>query len=558
MPLDYEFIPNFTDATPRRGINPKYLQDLTEPLIILHQAMRKGGKGVSVFGKASQLRSEGMLIAHLWGARSNENLYWAINKNCKEKYQKMELILKGFYEDIPSLKEWSLSNGLTEEEYNFYLDLLIKEKMIKADNEDYSISVHGIKLIEKKLLHCNCFKAHEILWVVPEYIEFIQDTLDRFNGVFFKDIDEYNEYFMGISFEDEELLDQGVLPKPEHMQPIPLIKIAKITPPTTGQRKGIFRKQFMKILLQARAEHRVLVMNPSMFEGQLDKFETLAEMIKMIPDIMNKSGHFSPLPKSEIKSVWDESHHKLCIILNELRSVAPSNKLSPEAKSGISKKAIVDFIPEARHYKTWFLGDYQNPEDLYGGVRYQVNYFVIKRASSKLLGKDWEWLYEKILQDREKLRYYNFKNLPEKHPRVMNFLDQKRPIISELPDNLEYVTNINNDIILVKSPVPDFHLKASLEDFKTDTGIQWRVVDKLVPVEKKSVTEKLPKVDKKSLRIKLAKKLHQMYDIDGMDWKEIEKMMKTDEIFAPLNIAGKSAKYFSSWLALNKKFLESK
>lgn len=557
--IDPNFKPSFNKATPLKGIPDNFIEDLSEPLIVLHQGARKGGKGVSVFGKAVRLKKKGVLIEHVWSARSNENLYWMINKNCRDKYKKMKIILNGFKERIESLKKWSLDNGLTEKEYDFYIDILVEEKMIRRKDKSMRITSLGLDLIEGRLLHCECHNRHKVLWVVPDYVEFVEETVWRFNGWMFKDLEEYKSLLRTseITKEEKKMLLDGRLPKPEHLRPDPILKIVKITPPLTALKQQVFQNQYLHIMLQARAERRVIVMNPSMFEGKVDKFVTIAEIVNLHQFIMNKSGHFMPKDKKDIHDVYDESWHKACIVINELRSVAPSSKLSPEAKSGLSKKAIVDFIPEARHYKTWFLADLQQPDDLYGGVRFQTNYFVIKRASAKLLGEDWNWLFDQIDNQRKQIHYHEFPSLPIKHPRVQTILDRKRPIVSELPDNLEYVTNINNDIILQQSPLPDFHLKTSLEDFRKDSGLVWYVNQKIKPNESEdSDVIKTPKINKKAIKVDLATVLKYKYEVEKKEWDVIEKEVKVMDKFNILGLDNKDWKYFSNWYGRNKELAE--
>ena len=84
-----------------------------------------------------------------------------------------------------------------------------------------------------------------------------------------------------------------------------------------------------------------------------------------------------------VKGYISEKEYKeqIAIVINELRSVVPSSKMHGEKYASSSKKAIFDYIPEARHFSTWFLGDYQDPEDLYGGVKKQANNVHVKRGS---------------------------------------------------------------------------------------------------------------------------------------------------------------------------------
>jgi len=399
-----DFIPKFRPRFPEKFSDGKWL-DFDEPQVILVQGSRGSGKGVAVDAIAEKLYKEGHLILHIWGARSFENVYWAINKNCGKHYQKMKKLLEGFTVEKTTMKQWAKQNGFSDDEREYYLQLMINSGLITISGEKkYSIAESGFEWLKGFSLHCKCNKAYPILWIVPDYIDIDQESLDRFNGGYWKDFEEYSRCLKEITPEEKELLNQGKLKKPECFQPEPLIKVRQITIPTSQQRKEVFRVQFTEIVIDARKEHRVVVMNPAIYEGSSDKFEVFTEIFRMIPFLMNKSGHFTPLTESDVgkaRKYWtkkQKSWHKVSIIINELRSVAPSSKMHGEKSVSPSKKAIFDYIPEARHYKTWFVGDYQNPEDLYAGVRYQANLTIIKQASRNILGDKWTWLFDKMLK----------------------------------------------------------------------------------------------------------------------------------------------------------------
>jgi len=57
--------------------------------------MRAERKGVVVDIIAKELHKQGLNIWHIWEARSFENLFWAINKDCKKKYVVLRTILSG-------------------------------------------------------------------------------------------------------------------------------------------------------------------------------------------------------------------------------------------------------------------------------------------------------------------------------------------------------------------------------------------------------------------------------------------------------------------------------
>lgn len=521
-----DFIPQFKPRLPGKLANQPWLST-KEPQVILVQGMRGAGKGVTVDNIAEKLYTEGFLILHIWAARSFENLYWAICKNCNIKYDQWKKEYEANYRiENPNFKD-KISFGL----------------------------------------HCKCHKAYPILWVVPDYIKIVQETLDRFNGAYWSGIEEFNtSYWNGENLRNShellpnqrKILSEGNLKKPVNLIHNPLIVVRQITTPTSAQRREIFCEQFTNIVLEAREQHRIVVMNPAIFEGQVDKFETLTEIIRMIPNLMNKSGHFKPLTEKQVGkprsewTKWERSYHKVAIVINELRSVAPSNRLSGESKASATKKAIYDFIPEARHNKAWFVGDYQNPDDLFAGVRYQANIVIIKRASKLILGNDWEWLYKKIDFNREGMIKYRFHGEGANDPLIKRCLDYARPRVDDLPDNKGYVTFVNGEIKLETFEMPGFHHKTSMDDFKADTGIDWTVTYEKKPNEVSESTASEVKIIVKKKKIQkeeILKKIDYMVTTEKKSFKQIKDdlvSMESERIIPDLGYKEKSPIYFNN------------
>ena len=548
---EQDFIPQFKSRIPGK-LNSKNWLDFDEPQIHLFQGMRGSGKGGMVDSTAEKLYKQGFLILHIWGARSFENLYWAINKNCRDKYAKMKIIIDSFFmkNHYGGIKSRCASKGLLDTEYQKFLEIVLEQKLItKTEDGKYQLTKLGLDFHNNKLLHCNCRNAYPISWIVPNYVEFDQENLDRFNGFYWKDIKEYKKYFLEISSTDKQKLFEGNLLKPELVRPRPLIKISPITPPTTTQRVESFREEFTKILLEAREEHRVVVMNPAIFEGTKDKFDTLTEIFRMIPYLMKKSGHFKPLTENEVGKSrkywnrWQKSYHKVAIVINELRSVVPSSKMHGEKFASSSKKAIFDYIPEARHFSTWFLGDYQDPEDLYGGVKKQANNVHVKRGSRNILGDDYKWLFDRVERDRLNLarKVYRRRNLEKiehllaierKFPKLQQYLDLRRPYVDNLPDNKAYVTWQNHEFRLETVDLPSFHHKTSLEDFLLDTGITWTIDEKKKPADVKTLSKSEQKqILNKNKKIKdgIFKKIQQLKETEKKSWNQIKDELVSQE-----------------------------
>ncbi len=567
-----DFIPTFRTATPQKLSKQGWI-DANEPQVILFQGMRASGKGVAVDYVAEKLYQQGINIWHIWGARSFENLYWAINKNCHDHYSKMTLIADAFFDETHcgGIGSRCVSKGMLRADYEKYLEILVQQKLIeRVDEKQIRLTKLGNDLHYRKLLHCNCNRAYPIVWIVPNYIEIDQESLDGFNGYYWKDLEEYKEFFLEITTKEKELLLEGKLKKPKEFQPKPLILVRQILPLTNASRKEKFQEQFTKIVLEARKEHRIVILNPAIFEFAQDKFDTLSEIIRMIPYLMNKSGFFKPLTESDVGkqrkywNKWQKSWHKVAIVINELRSVAPSSRLSGERESSKSKKAVFDFIPEARHMKTWFIGDYQNPEDLYAGIRYQANIVVIKRASRNILGNDWAWLFDKIKNDRIgflRKRFHADIERPEdvwkyeKHPKVRQFLDDRRPKIDELPDNKGFVTFPNGEIKLQRFEMPTFHHKTSLEDFQLDSGIKWKVNYTKKPKTETDSGSRLLKSQKEDL----LKKIDYMVVSEKKSFKEVKDelvVLENSGAIPNFGVSEKDPKYFNNMYLKWKKRLK--
>ena len=571
---EIDFVPKFRPREPPKFTDTAWL-DFDEPQVILFQGMRGSGKGVSVESTAEKLYRAGINIWHIWSARSFENLFWMINLNCKEKYDRMKSIAKSFEmkSHQGNLYEKTISQGLiaSRTEYDYYYQIMTDAQMLKYNTERKMIELlpAGIQLLKGQLLHCNCSKSYPVLWAVPDYIEFEQDTVDRFNGMFWENEKEYFKHSIEITTKDRILLNEGKLKKSKEFQPKEMLRIIHFTTPTTEKRKQIFREEFTKIVLEARNESRILIISPAIFEGSLDKFETVAEVFRMIPYLMNKSGHFMPLTEKDVgkeKKYWNKkqrSWHKVAIVVNELRSIVPSSQMHGEKSASTTKKAIFDFIPEARHYKTHFLGDYQSPQDLYKGVRAQSNMVIIKRGSVNILGEDWSWLFDKVKSDRFNLARKQGGRLKEmekiehlwfyerKLPKLKKFLSDRRPYVDSLPDNVGYVTYPNNEYKRESFEMPNFHHKQSSDDFLLVSGLRWKVNKNKKTEETATLTKKEKKESQKQKKV-VKEEIFQKIDFwrkEGKSFTNIKEelvLMQNEGKIPDMGYSDKTSAYFSN------------
>jgi len=518
---------------------------------------------------------EGFNIWHLWGARSLENLYYIINKNCKEKYHNLKIIVDSFYENtFLKLNQICECKGLRKKDFEGWLDLAIQSGLVLKVERGYRLSDKGSDLHHNKLLHCNCYKTIPVSWMVPNYIRIDEESLDRFNGAFWKDRDEYKQHLLEITTDEKFLLQEGKLLKPSYLRPKPLIIIRKITPPTSTQRAEVFREEFIKIALEARDERRIVVMNPAIFEGQLDKFETIAEIFKMMKYLMNSTEHFLPLTEQKVgkaRKYWtkrQKSWHKIAVVINELRSVSPSNTLSGEKDANRSKRAIFDYIPEARHYRNWLLGDLQRPDDVLPTIRHNPNVTIVKNGSRNILGDDWKWLFDstekwqlntasKLLhQDVKTMNYVRFmKKKRQKLERILNM----KPCVDELKKNEGYVCWPNQEYKKVNFYLPSFHHKQSNESFMLDTGIRWQVDTKKKETIAKTLTTKEKKQainNKKKQKDDIFKRIDNWRVVEGKSWPQIKEelvQLQKDGVIPDMGYVHRTPAYFSNEYAKWKK-----
>ena len=566
---------------PKKNADRPWL-DYEEPQIIFFQGMRGAGKSVTVAETTEKLYNKGFLVLHVWGARSLENLYYAINKDCKKHYSKLKIIVDVFFDQSNqgSLRQRCASKGLMGIEYDEYYDSAIHSGLIEKISENkFKVTDKGIKLHRNELLHCNCNRAVPITVMSPDYNEFDQDGVDRFNSNFYRDMKHYSEYNSEITSTDKELLVQGKLRISDHIHKTkPIIKIRKFTTPTSADRKKKFYDEFVQIVLDARKEHRIVVMNPSLFDGEMDKFHTLAEIFRIIPNLMTNSGHFKPLKVSDVgrpKNKWtkyEKNHHRIAIIINEIRSVAPSSNLHGEKDAGISKKAVFSFVPEARQFNTHFLADYQDADDLYAGVKKQANLTIIKRGSRNILGDNYSWLFEKVERDRVNMAMsYCKKNKGKKiaeriggkikflrvvenqYLHLKEYLDYRRPYVDALPDNKAYVVWTNQEIKLITTTLPSWHHRGSTESFLQDTGISWTVNKDKKPEEKQNLTKREKKDVSKNHKKNVAdiiQRITYWRKTEKKSWDDVKHdliILQTDGTIQPMGFEEKLPSVISKW-----------
>src|SRR3990167_2882222 len=349
---------------------------------------RGSGKTTAMEEDAEDYFNEFLSSWWLWGSRSNENVFIAVNRNCKYIWSKS-------FEKIDKALLLAKTNEEIDKLYK------LKEKL-------------------KDRLHCNCSKAYPINWLVPNYYVFkgIEDYNNNWSGREEFELAYDNGWvtrsYDELSVSEKVLLGQRKMKKPKHLIKTDLIRICPFTVPNNAKNKEIFEKEFICYALDARREHRWLIYNPLMSLKE-DKFQFIGYVMEKVkfwvdqyfqPSTPESVAKFrkvtEPVPRdhwTKMEKSWDKIH----MVLAEIRTIAPPHKYSPEQKSNLSKRPIIDTIPELRHFRIWLDGDLQSPDDLNDSVRPMADYVVIKRAGEDLLGKEWSHFYnmiEKLRKDR--------------------------------------------------------------------------------------------------------------------------------------------------------------
>lgn len=288
------------------------------------------------------------------------------------------------------------------------------------------------------------------------------------------------------------------------------------------------------MILEARDTHIPLVHSPSFYpethHGKVQKYTTIAEMMRYLPEIVEKDFHSLRLDKPRDKwTKWEKSHHKIAIVVNEMRKFAPSQRLSGDMESSVSKKAWFNYLPESRHYKSFIVGDLQSSADMFVGIRNQDDMRIIKRSTLKLLGTELGWFaigIDNIRRSKLESWGYNADYPNSIPPMLIEKLNRKYPRVSEIPDNKGYVVYGNGEFKVIQFDTPSWHHKSDRDDFYADTGISWQISEKVTETEKvsKTISNKVTKDDEMKL-------IHQMKQ-EGKAFDEIIKHFIEKEKFA--------------------------
>jgi len=458
--------------------NNNVILDPNKAQVILIQGARGSGKSTCDEKFGELLYNEGHTVLDLLSAPNLENCYWSICKNCKDVWKK-------------------------------------KDKN------------------ERKKLHCNCKTKYPILLVIPDYVEFDEYSLGLFNGKYYS-----KSEWRQLGNLEWNTKNPSVMKKPEGG--LEMIKVRKLQPPRAREaNKEKIISDFKDCLLQARRERRILVMNPAFYKVTFHWHKTLEIIIKALGKIA--IDQFKPLTEKDLGkprshfTKYEKNYHRMAVCMREFGSVAPS-QLKVDQYETLAKKALLGFIRLCRHYNISLIGDYQRQADVFAGIKDQRDIFIFKRSNRDLIPQEWTWLIEDLDKKRQKIvdRYGN-------NPNGWNKADILYPKIEELSNEYCYVVFQNNDVKLMKIPMPSFHHKQEVDNFENDTGIKWKFSGDALNISTNVATgEKENVVDDKN-----EKALYEL--IDGMLNPVGKKGMKIDECFNSLMKMEEQGRILTGW-----------
>ena len=502
--------------------------DVNTVFTLLVTGQARSGKGVFIDWIVDTFYRAGFTVIWLFSALGYENLFCVINKDCRARWNQF-----------------------------------------KQENPDQAKTL---------LPACMCHDTIPALWMIPNYIEIDQKSLDRFNGVYWQGYDEYNEAYINGHVDSwlPPQFDFTNLKKPAKLRPFPKLITYQFTTPTTPQRSEIFRKEFRKMVEIAKKEHRIILNSPAIYSsdhhGKMEKYHTVAEVLRYIQEELCNDPLFDIVPRIKGKKLtpYEKSNHKIAIIFNELRGACPNEQFMADTEASVSKRATYSFMPERRHAKSWVVGDCQSPTDIHSKVRMQFSEIkAFKRTTYSLIGEENAKFYENIdnLCNNKYIQWrVGIDTQGNFHPERVPDYAKKRLLkqhklcrISELPDNRVLIKLENGEFKLRKVKFARFHHKADKRDtFEQITGIHWKVNK-----SKQTTTADEPKNDKKINR-KDAKegymlRIQQMLK-DGKKFEQIRVELKELEdkgVMSPnLNFGEKKSKSINNdylrWLDKQK------
>lgn len=167
--IDYSNEPLlFTPEKPQKLTEQPWFK-VNTPTTYWIVGQKRSGKGVAIDKFITGWLKAGITVLYLHSASGYENLYLAVNKNCKQRWEETDIEKEG-------------------------------------------------------KLHCNCHRAIPILVAIPDFIEINQQSVDRYNGIYWDSFTEINEAFIHCKIDDRPLrdIDYTKIKKPSNLKKIPI------------------------------------------------------------------------------------------------------------------------------------------------------------------------------------------------------------------------------------------------------------------------------------------------------------------------------------------------
>ena len=512
----------------RKSKNPNAFIDPFVASITFVQGNRGSGKSSVDELIAEQHFKMGHTVMDLHSAGNYESLYWCIKHDCKVFWDK-----------------W------------------------RAEQE----KIPDVMNRQEEPLHCNCENRYKIILVVPDYVQFDEDAIDNFNGRYYtkKEWSDFGNFEYGkivTKPNGENVRERPV--RPDYTQ---WIKVRKLSIPNKGYKnRDQFVNELTEVMLMARNERRIVVLNPVFYKDVAHKLVTLEKILRELPQIVQTNfkamtprtvaqsrGVDTPIPFGQ----WtpqEENKHRVTLLMREFGSLV-SSQLTEERNQVIVKKAVFALVKVIRHFHISLVGDFQRANDIYSGVREQRDYFVWRCSNIDIVSDEYEWLRRDIKEKRDMILE---KGLPAQAWAMY-------PNLEDLKPNQMYVLYPQKNekglrYKLFTVAMPSFHHHQADDDFEEETGMiketvniqgTWRIVTKtdkgeLIGSEKDRLNE-----DKKVKDANMQK----IFDIANAllyPSDPTKKKMKAQEVFdhiSDLGIRpdGWSMSAFRKWMQRERK-----
>jgi len=402
----------------------------------------------------------------------------------------------------------------------------LKQELEKAHEiRDAEKSDEIIKQISEKRteLGCICHKRYPITILCHETVNVDQKSLDKINGVFYSKEEWYEKRGHGVGL--PEFDPENPPMKPPSYRPIELIKVVKLPHPTkkngTKTNKEIERI-FTDTLVSCRTERRILCYVPALFPDDFARYKTIGVIITALPEVM--ANNFKPfsedelgIPKSSFTK-YQKNHHRMCLLLRELGSIAPNNMKGNEF-AHFTKRGVLSIIRESRHIGVTILADCQRIEDVFTSIRAQSSTIILKNTSNSLLGDELLFVKKWI----EKMHEKTFSKFGY-NDQVKEYVHTKYPPLNQLDKNYCYVVFSDDFISLTEIPNTNHHKKQEDDNLEKLIGFSYTVDEELLESLQNKKTEKSEGVseDEKKL-FRLIYRLRNPKEGKGESWKIIKQ-----------------------------------